>query len=75
MEKIIVKQLLRYYELENEPEQIQIVSGCQGWDEADEVSYNSLLLEPFNDWYVRYMKVEKSYRTKKSVLRIAIAPE
>lgn len=75
MENISLKQLLGYYELEGEPEHIQVVSGNQGWDDADEVSFNSLLLKPFLAWKVKYMNLEKSYRDNKSVIRIAIAED
>ena len=75
MEYITLKQLIDYYRLEGEPAKIQIVSGIQEWSEADEVSYDSLLLNPFLDWNVTYLKVEKAHNGKDSVIRIAIAPQ
>lgn len=75
MEKISLAQLLRYYELEGYPEWIQIVSGNQDWDNADEMSFDSVLLKPFSEWKVQYLKTEKSYRSGKPIIRVSIRKE
>ena len=73
MEKIILKQLLQYYDLSLEPaDRIQIVTDGQDWDDADELSVNSDLLKPFSDWTVADMSCEKAFSDERPIIRVSI---
>ena len=69
MENIKLGQLLQYYDKTDEPERLQIVT-IQDWKDADEILYDSELLEPFKDYEIQHMKAELS--NGRPIIRVAI---
>lgn len=73
MGKIMLKDLLQYIEDEDEPaNRIQIVTGGQEWDSADELGADSELLAPFKEWVVLWMRSEESYKDRIPIIRAFI---
>ena len=72
MLKITLGQLLQYYDADEEPaERIQIVTGSQDWDCADEIAVNSDLLASFANWVITDMRCETDHDGK-PIIRVAI---
>lgn len=72
MSKITLSQLLQYYDKIEAPNRIQIVTGNNDWDFADELTVNSKLLEPFGDSNITNMSCEKSFQDGSPVIRISL---
>ena len=72
MSKITLSQLLQYYDKIEAPNRIQIVTGNNDWDFADELTVNSKLLEPFGDSNITDMSCEKSFKDGSPVIRISL---
>ena len=71
MKRITFGQLLQY----SDPvDRVQVVSGEQDWEEADELNVKSELLKPFSDYVVQFMRLEKTVGGN-PVIRVAIEKE
>jgi hypothetical protein len=71
MERITFGQLLQYLD---PVDRVQVVSGYQDWDEADELSVKSELLNPFEDYSIQFMRIEETVGGK-PVISVAIEKE
>lgn len=72
--KITLEQLLQYFDCsEDHIDRIQVVTGGNDWDNADELAVNSELLTPFLKRIVSNMSCEKSFRNNDHVLRVELA--
>ena len=72
MQQITLRQLIQYYDREDEPaDRLQIVTD-QEWDSADELAADSALLVPFLDWTVADLRCEKSFSGGEPVIRVSI---
>ena len=73
LRNITLKQLLAYFDPERKPvDRVQVVSWKQEWEQADELSVNSDLLDPIRDCQVMAMECTESYIDKKPVLKVLI---
>lgn len=71
MKRITFGQLLQY----SDPvDRVQVVSGDQDWEEADELNVKSELLKPFGNYVVLFMRLEETV-SGKPVIRVAIEKE
>ena len=72
MNKVTLKQILQYLNVESGCGLIQIVMNDHDWDDAHEVSVDCELLEPFYDWIVTDMSSELSYMDGTPLIRVGI---
>ena len=74
MDRIKLSQLIQYYDQDGEKKgRIQIVIN-QEWDQADEVSIHSSLLDSVMDYFITDISIEGSYRNCVPIIRIGIEP-
>ena len=74
MDRIKLSQLIQYYDEDREKEErIQIVIN-QEWDQADEVSIHSALLDSVMDYFITDISIEGSFRNCAPIIRVGIEP-
>lgn len=76
MEKIRLKQLMRYFDQEDEGvmDRIQIVTEEQEWRYAGELYVNSDLITLAGSWFVEWMRIEHAFDTQTPIIRVFISP-
>jgi len=72
MRKVTLAEILQYLNVEKECGTIQIVMNDHDWDDADEVSAGSELLEPFYEYCISNMGCELSFLNGDPVMRVQI---
>ena len=72
MDKVTLAQILQYLNVEHGCGMIQIVMSDHDWDDADEISAGSELLEPFYEYCVSNMGCELSFYNGDPVIRVQI---
>lgn len=73
MNRITLGQLVQYLDIKPDVcEMIQVVMPGHDWDDCDEISAGSELLEPFYDYCISFMGCALSFLNGDPVMRVQI---